>query len=74
MVLEGTLTMYLGEPPRRVEVRRGGLIHVDARTPLQSVNHGVEDLVLCVYGYPPEDEHAEILEPADPPPARPRSR
>ena len=64
MVLDGTLTMYLGEPAERVEVQRGGLIHVDARTPLQTVNHGTEDLVLYVYGYPPEDEHAELLAPA----------
>lgn len=64
VVLAGALTMYLGEPPERVEVPRGGLIHVDAGTPLQTVNDGVEDLVVYVYGYPPEDEHAEILDPA----------
>ncbi len=56
--------MYLGEPPERVEVQRGGLIHVEARTPLQTVNNGTEDLVLYVYGYPPEDQHAEILDSA----------
>jgi quercetin dioxygenase-like cupin family protein len=27
--LSGTLTMYLGEPPERVEVPLGGLIHVE---------------------------------------------
>lgn len=64
MVLEGKLTMYLGDPPERIEVPRGGLIHVQARTPLQTVNHENEDLLLYVYGYPPEDEHAEILESA----------
>ena len=64
VVLGGALTMYLGEPPERVEVQRGGLIHVDARTALQTVNNGSEDLLLYAYGYPPEDEHAEILEPA----------
>jgi mannose-6-phosphate isomerase-like protein (cupin superfamily) len=64
VVLEGTLTMYLGDPPERVEVERGGLIHVHPRTALQTVNHGGEDLLLYVYGYPPEDEHAEILESA----------
>lgn len=63
VVLEGTLTMYLGEPPERVEVPRGGLIHVDPTTPLQTINHGTEDLLLYAYGYPPEDEHAEILDP-----------
>ena len=62
MVLDGTLTMYLGEPPERVEVQRGGLIHVNARTPLQAVNDGTEDLLLYVYGCPPEDEHAQILD------------
>jgi mannose-6-phosphate isomerase-like protein (cupin superfamily) len=64
VVLSGTLTMYLGEPPERVEVQRGALIHVDASTALQTVNHGTEDLVLYAYGYPPEDQHAEILDSA----------
>jgi mannose-6-phosphate isomerase-like protein (cupin superfamily) len=64
VVLEGTLTMYIGEPPERVDVPRGGLIHVDAKTPLQSANHGNEDLLVYAYGYPPESEHAEILPPA----------
>ena len=64
MVLGGTLTMYLGDPPERAEVLRGGLIHVQARTALQTVNNGTEDLLLYVYGYPPEDEHAEILDSA----------
>ncbi len=64
VVLDGTLTMYLGEPPQRVEVPTGGLIHVDARTPLQTVNLATDDLLLYVYGYPPEDEQAEILNSA----------
>lgn len=64
VVLEGTLTMYLDEPPERVEVGRGGLIHVDAQTPLQTVNDGDGDLLLYVYGYPPEEGHAEILDSA----------
>jgi quercetin dioxygenase-like cupin family protein len=64
VVLEGTLTMYLGEPAERVDVSSGGVIHVDANTPLQSVNHGSEDLLVYVYGYPPESERAELLESA----------
>jgi mannose-6-phosphate isomerase-like protein (cupin superfamily) len=64
VVLRGTLTMYLGEPPEPVEVGRGGVIHVDAMTPLQTVNHGPEDLLVYVYGYPPEDANAEILDSA----------
>ena len=62
--ISGTLTMYLGEPPERVEVPVGGVIHVPPGTPLQTVNHGDQDLLLYVYGTPPEDEHAEILDSA----------
>lgn len=64
VVLQGTLTMYVGEPPERVEVPPGGIIHIESRTPLQAANHGDHDLLVYAYGYPPEDEHAEILEPA----------
>lgn len=62
VVLRGTLTMYLGDPPEPVEVPTGGLIHVEPRTVLQTANHGDEELLLYVYGTPPEDEHAEILD------------
>jgi quercetin dioxygenase-like cupin family protein len=62
--LSGTLTMYLGEPPERVDVAVGGLVHVEAGTALQTVNDGDDDLLVYVYGLPPEDEHAEILESA----------
>jgi mannose-6-phosphate isomerase-like protein (cupin superfamily) len=54
--------MYLGDPPRRQDVLTGGLIHVEPGTSLQTANHGDEELVVYAYGYPPEDEHAEILE------------
>ncbi len=64
VVLEGTLSMYVGEPPRREDVHVGELIHIAAGTPLQSVNHGSEDLLVYAYGMPPEDEHAELLESA----------
>ena len=64
VVLSGTLSMYVGDPPERHDVAAGSLIHVQAGTPLQSVNHGDEDLVVYAYGYPPEDENAELLESA----------
>jgi quercetin dioxygenase-like cupin family protein len=64
VVLRGTLSMYLGEPPERHDVPAGGLVRVDPGTALQTVNHGDKDLVLYVYGYPPEDEHAELLDSA----------
>jgi mannose-6-phosphate isomerase-like protein (cupin superfamily) len=64
VVLAGTLTMYLGEPPQRVTVPRGGLIHVEPGTALQTVNDSGEELVLYVYGTPPESERAELLDSA----------
>ena len=64
VVVQGTLTMYLGEPPERVDVPVGGVVHVTAGTPLQTVNHGSADLLVYVHGAPPEDETAELLDPA----------
>jgi mannose-6-phosphate isomerase-like protein (cupin superfamily) len=64
VVLEGTLTMYVGDPPERVVIPRGGVVHVDAMTPLQTANDSSDDLLVYAYGYPPESEHAEILESA----------
>ena len=63
VVLGGTLTMYLGDPPERREVPTGGLIHVDAGTALQTANHGAEDLLIYAYGAPP-DYGAELLDSA----------
>ncbi len=62
VVVSGTLTMYLGDPPERQEVGQGGLIHVEAGTALQIKNEGGEELVLYIHGWPPESEHAEILD------------
>jgi quercetin dioxygenase-like cupin family protein len=64
VVLSGTLSMYLGEPPERQDVPAGGLIPVEPRTELQTVNHGDEELLVYAYGTPPESEHAEILDSA----------
>jgi quercetin dioxygenase-like cupin family protein len=64
VVLSGTMSMYLGDPPEREDVPPGGLIHVPPGTPLQTVNHGDEDLLVYAYGTPPESEHAEILDSA----------
>ncbi len=64
VVLAGTLSIYLGEPPERVDVPTGGVVRVEPGTPLQSANHGGQDLLVYAYGTPPEDEHAELLDPA----------
>jgi quercetin dioxygenase-like cupin family protein len=64
VVVRGTLTMYLGDPPERQEVGQGGLIHVKPGTPLQIVNEGDEELMLYIYGAPPERAAAEYLDSA----------
>jgi quercetin dioxygenase-like cupin family protein len=64
VVFSGTLSMYLGEPPERQDVPAGGLIHVEPRTELQTVNHGDEELLVYAYGTPPESEHAAVLDSA----------
>ena len=62
--LSGTLSMYAGDPPERVDVPAGGLVHVEPGTPLQSVNHGDQELVLYAYGTPAESGRAELLDSA----------
>jgi quercetin dioxygenase-like cupin family protein len=63
VVLSGILSMYVDDPPERHDIPAGGLIHVEPGTPLQAANNADHDLVVYAYGYPPEEEHAEILEP-----------
>lgn len=64
VIVRGTLTMYLGEPPERQEVSQGGLVHVESGTPLQIANEGDEELLLYAYGAPPERGGAEYLDSA----------
>jgi quercetin dioxygenase-like cupin family protein len=62
VVLAGTLSIYLGDPPARVDVPTGGVVHVEPGTPLQSVNHGDGELLVYAYGAPAAHERAELLE------------
>ena len=63
VVLDGTLTVDLGEPPERHEVPRGGVVVVERGTILQLRNVGEEELVLFIYGAPPETGQAEFFDP-----------
>jgi mannose-6-phosphate isomerase-like protein (cupin superfamily) len=63
VVLEGTLTVDLGEPPERQEIARGGLVVVERGTILQLRNAGEEELVLFIYGAPPETGKSEFFDP-----------
>jgi mannose-6-phosphate isomerase-like protein (cupin superfamily) len=60
VVLAGRLTMYLGDPPTRHVIPVGGVVNVEAGTPLQTVNEGDTELVVYAYGAPP-DHGAEVL-------------
>lgn len=64
VVLQGTLSMYLGEPPVRHDVEAGSVVVVPPGTALQSANHGDVDLVTYVHGWPGEHETAELLDSA----------
>ena len=64
VVLEGTLTMYLGEPPERVELPRGSVLLVQPGTALQLRNAGDEDVTVYAYGAPPERGQGEFLDDA----------
>ena len=64
VVLSGTLTMYLGDPPERVDVPAGGVVHVESGTVLQSTNHGDEEVVMYAYGAPPERGGADFFDSA----------
>lgn len=62
VVLDGTLTIDLGDPPERHEVARGSVVVVETGTPLQLRNAGDEELVLFIYGAPPVRGRAEFFE------------
>ena len=64
VVVRGTLTMYLGDPPERHQLGQGDIVHVDAETPRQSVNETDEDVFVFVYGAPPDVERGEVLDSA----------
>ncbi|MDE3132363.1 MAG: cupin domain-containing protein [Acidobacteriota bacterium] len=62
VVLSGTLTIHIGEPPQLVEVPASGAVTVPGGVELQIANHGDVDLLIYAYGYPP-DHGAQVLDP-----------
>jgi mannose-6-phosphate isomerase-like protein (cupin superfamily) len=62
VVLEGTLTVDLGEPPERHDVPRGGAVVVQPGTILQLRNTHDDELVLFIYGAPPEQGGADFYD------------
>ena len=66
VVLEGTLTMHLGEPAERVELAPHSVVVVEPGTPLQLRNEGEQEVVVFIYGAPPEQAGGDFLEDAEP--------
>ncbi len=65
VVLEGTATLLLGDPPERVELPRGTVAVVETETALQLRNESDAEIVVLVVGAPPEQGKAEHLPDVD---------
>ena len=61
IVLRGAVTMFLGEPPERVELPQGSVAVVGTGTGQQLSNEGAEEAVVLVVGAPPVAGQAEHL-------------
>jgi hypothetical protein len=54
--------MLLGDPPERVDLPPESVVAVEPMTPLQVRNEGDDDLVLFIYGSPPEQAGADFFD------------
>jgi len=63
VVISGRLTMLLGDPYERIDVGPESVVAVEPGTPLQVRNESDEELVLYIYGAPPEQEGADLAAP-----------
>jgi mannose-6-phosphate isomerase-like protein (cupin superfamily) len=61
VVLAGEPTMYLDEPPERVELEAGAVVAVQPGTILQVRNEGKQEATLLIYGAPPEQAGADFF-------------
>jgi quercetin dioxygenase-like cupin family protein len=62
VVLDGTLTVDLGEPPERRVLERGSALVVQPGTILQLRNATEDELVLFIYGAPPVTGGADFYD------------
>ena len=65
VVLAGTATLLLGDPPERVELPRGSVDVVEIETGLQLRNESDAEIVVLAVGAPPEQGKAEHLPDVD---------
>ena len=66
VVVSGTLTMLLGDPPERFDLPPTSVVAVEPMTPLQARNETDAELVLFIYGAPPEQAGADFLDDPGP--------
>jgi quercetin dioxygenase-like cupin family protein len=66
VVLAGTLTMHLGGPAERVELPPQSVVAVEPGTALQLRNDSDEEVVVLIWGAPPEQSGADFFEDAEP--------
>jgi quercetin dioxygenase-like cupin family protein len=62
IVLAGTLTLLLGEPPERVDLPPQSVVSLEPGTAAQVRNESDDEAVVLIYGAPPVSGQAEILD------------
>jgi mannose-6-phosphate isomerase-like protein (cupin superfamily) len=62
VVLAGTLTMLLGDPPERVVLGPESVVSVEPETGIQLRNEGETETVVFAYGAPPVAGQADFLD------------
>ena len=62
VVLEGTLTMLLGDPPERFDLEPQSVVTVAPGTGLQMRNESDGEVAVFAYGAPPVTGQAEYLD------------
>jgi mannose-6-phosphate isomerase-like protein (cupin superfamily) len=62
VVLEGRLTMLLGDPPERVDLPPHSVVSVEPETGIQLRNESDSEVVVFAYGAPPVAGQAEYLD------------
>lgn len=65
VVLDGTATMLLGDPPERVELPQGSVAAVESETALQLRNESGAEITVLIVGAPPVQGKADYLPDVD---------
>jgi mannose-6-phosphate isomerase-like protein (cupin superfamily) len=65
VVLGGTATLALGDPPERVDLPTGSVAVVEPGTALQVRNEGEAETTVLIVGAPPETGEADYLPDAE---------